>query len=248
MHTCSSPIALAILFLSSSGIAQIGSPAEYLASEAPSHALFGLAPAGRFMFVDGESRGRTRVIKELAYRHDASVYTAVTGAGRSWSSVTLDYAPCDASKQTAIFGAVPSATTTRVFAGSVTWPEMFGHPGSTPALWGGASGQLAFPFSVAVTASDKEDLSFDYRFRGGVLRNSAAWNLSSYALDGYDTDQAVYGDLRMHGTYWPGRGCIDSGSVDPLGATMSGSSVTYGPAYGSANLRNRILVRFRSEG
>ena len=61
MHTCSSPIALAILFLSSSGIAQIGSPAEYLASEAPSHALFGLAPAGRFMFVDGESRGNVTV-------------------------------------------------------------------------------------------------------------------------------------------------------------------------------------------
>lgn len=214
------------LFPGPTATAQVTSPSGYLSTEGEwSSAVLGSYPRGRFMLIDGDRRGPVTIVKEVAYRRD---YQLNLGAGRAWSQVTIDYAPCDATVQTTTFSRVATTTPSRVFSGSVAWPAIIGPPPRSPGVWGGPSGRLKFPFAITVVSSGRTDLSFDYRFYGGTFGNSSPWTTSEpYYLDGFIVPRIHSAPFREHGNGATTAGCRDGATT--VGGLLRVRSKTWNP-------------------
>ena len=135
---------------------------------------FGGFSNARYMFFDGEQRNSVIVVREVAYRLDQRIYSSTSGAGRSWSAVTLNASDCYINEATTTFSENQVSKPTQVFSGKVTWPSITSRPASNPATWGGAKGAYRFPFSTAWISVGRRDICLDYDFSGGSLENGAA--------------------------------------------------------------------------
>jgi hypothetical protein len=194
----------------------------------------------RYQTVDGETRGRSATLREIALRLDYRGHTSDTAAGRRFGRVTIDLCDGDLNTFGASFTANQKSTPARVFSSSVTWPQQNGFPLATPAVWGGNAGEYTFPFTVTWLAAGTRDILSDWTFAGGTLLNSTNWPPTSplsYYFDSYgdpiNTTVATYRSIpdprlnntsagvtgRCNDSAW---GAVASGAYGYLWATVHG--------------------------
>ena len=173
--------------------------------------IFGAQDWRRHMLLDGEQRGVSGKIKEIAFRQDYNNRTTVAWT-RTWSNVELRVSNCDVARRALEFGKNPLSTPTLVFSSSVTWQNTTGYPSATaPAPWGG--GGRVFPFSSPWTNAGTLDICLDFAFHGMTdsVRNQYAQ---------LDADGPVFGTKGRVGNHT----CADTGqsTASSLTAYMSG--------------------------
>ena len=233
----------------------VTSPAGHLSGEGYSSAyIFGEWSEARVQFLDGEMRNTAMFIKEVAFRPDgdhnytgnSSSTTGTRGAGRSWSNVSLDIAPCDYAKASLFFTLNQSTTPTRVFSASMSWPTLVGYTAARPAAF-----SINFPFSGSsgYFYNGQTDLSLDFDFDGGKLSNGcsgtyycwpATW-YQSYNLDAPNIGTTTSGWYKRIGT-----GCKDSSIPSYTADTLLYLDVFNSNYTVDTTLRNNYRVKTRS--
>lgn len=159
-------------------------PPGYITQESYPHAAeFGAYPDMRFQIVDRDIF-TPMVVLEIACRRDGyQDASSVRFAGRTWASVQLVMGEHDRITTTA-FSTNLVTNVTRVFSGSVTWPDHSAGPRtSVPHAW---AIDVAFPFSAPWSYSaSSSGVTVDFAFSGGSLTNQSTWNRRElYLLDG----------------------------------------------------------------
>jgi hypothetical protein len=108
---------------------------------------------------------------------------------------------------------------TRVFLGSVNWPAFTSQ--GQPGAFGGAAGELDFPFAQPWTYGGTSDIVLDFDFNGGALANQGAWgNATSigYGLDGEFPSTLWYHTAQSTSF---GTACRDSSQTADAGVSLN---------------------------
>jgi hypothetical protein len=177
------------LVLASSAHAQTTFPVGYDTTDGGWYSFYvGVHQGGRSMIVTGGLQGSNKLQtwKRLSFRRSNSNTTANTG--RSWTSVTLTVAECDYTRLSDTWTR-NQINPTQVFSAAVTWPDVAATaPPNKPATWGffAAKDDVVFPFSSSYAHKGKWGTSFDWKFKGGTLKNSVAWGPATFLA--YYTD------------------------------------------------------------
>lgn len=216
-------------------VGQVSSPAGYLNRGGTRPAYFIAGSDSRCFYLDGELGTQPQMLKDLSWRHGNVDYSSLDGMGRSWSRVTVRYAPCDADTTVSRFDQIPLAAPVQVFGGSLALPTITGRPNSSPATWG-----MRVPFSATIAYTGQADVGLEFEFAGGRLANGASIGAQLYAVDGYAARPHRDG-FQISST----GGCADSASPALFGA----SSVRYtvhAAQHPDPTLRNRVVASIGS--
>jgi len=204
--------------------------------------ILGGLPSARFQFGDGEVVGNKMVLTQVDYRLQRLVpYDIYMGSGRSWKSVTLDMATCDAGKMSPTYTLNVLSTPTRVFSSAVTWATVSGLQASNP--WGK---QVSFPFTTPFAYDGKADMLYDYQFNGGTLANRFPWGASTYQLYYLDgvVNEEFSGALAYQQVPVSPVPCFDAAQNTAAYPWMY--ATTYGDKYATASLAGKVHLYHES--
>ena len=212
----------------------------YATNEGPGQTnALGIFAAGRFQYLEGNSRGTPMTIKAMAYRHDHTNYSTVNGMGRSWTSVQIRMSEGDLSTFGITFSANSATTPSLVFSNSIQWPFRLGAPKTVPSGF-----VLGFPFSTNWGYSGLQDILADYTFLGGTLSNAQSWSGTAavpYHLDSFSVGSFASGPAVTFGNI--NGGCTDGAwGSSTVGASVHMRAETYAPNYPVPSLQNRFYV------
>jgi len=244
----------AVLALCAAALCQgsLTTPPGGLTKEGPHEAYaFGWFANARYQQVDGMHTGNgQQTMVEIAFRLDSRAHTAETAMGRTWTRVSLDISETGSYETMgSVWSNNVTTTPNRVFDQKWTWPSITGKPLLEPDVWGGATGQLRFPFTTPWVYTGKNEILMDYRFRGGTLANSSTWDFLRTAYYYLDSEvvalyQSEGGIESLPEAPTP---CADSGFTYPgYNAATYGYSYAYGANNNEATLRNTVLVNHYS--
>lgn len=198
--------------------------------------FFGNYSGGRVQHADGNLRGQVTIVTNISYGFDNRLYSAYTGAGRSWANVSLKLSECNIATMTNNLDANATKTPTQAFSGSATWPTITGTPSGTG--W-----EIRFPCRPFIS-NGNTDLLADYQFTGGTLVNNVAWATNQASL--YYLDSFTIGNFASSqpNYIWNGAGvCVDSGTTNPrLSAYTYMYAAHYGPTYPNASYKNKFRL------
>lgn len=204
-------------------------------------------PDAHVQFIDGENRGKVASISALSMRLDSRSHTSSTTQGRKWTSVTLMVGEADIDAFTPTFASNFTTKPTTVFSGAWSLPTVTGTPSSTPAPYGGTSGEYTVPFKSAFVYTGKGDICQDWTFMGGTLDNAVTWNTNSsrtYYFDGpASATSSWYGSPTGYipSTALSGSQCNDSSSTTTSSAYMIVNASRYPANYTVENYRDKIV-------
>ncbi len=240
--------ACAGLFLCAASPAQgaMTTPPGGLTREGPQYAyLMGIWPDMHIQQNDDmHSDGKAKLISEIAFRLDNRSHTPTTATGRSWTNISVDMSePTSYSSMSTGFTSNVGTSPTRVFDSKWTWPTQSGFPLLQPDVWGGAQGQLRFPFTRPWAYSAKGSILADYIFRGGTLANSVAWtslNSAYFYLDGEVIDTTATTSTTQRIPINPPV-CNDSAMTFSAGAFAYGYGNAYSKSSTTITLRGKLL-------
>ncbi len=141
---------------------------------------FGAFAAQRIQFRESGLKGNVRLFKCVGVRRISALPLA--SGGRTWSGVTLDVFDADITNSSTLFTAHYLSTPTRVFSGSVSWPDTTGAlhaPYAFPAAtcWPFTSGFFLY--------TGVPDIGLEFALSGGRLKNNPNWGTGfrPYHLD-----------------------------------------------------------------
>jgi hypothetical protein len=214
---------------------------------------------GQSQLLDGEHRGTTRTITEIALRPDYYSFNTTYGMGRTWTRMTIKM--CEGDYDT--FGSTISANRktpqTQVFAAAVTLPTLSGYPKTQPEAWGGTTGTLKFPFTTKYAYSGKADLLSEWMYAGGTLANRGSWSGSTYKYYRQDAgDTSGLSSTGSQGSSYsyipttrlnnsttstpPRTTCNDSAITSTTGAYAYGYAYTYGKYYSNRGWAGKLRM------
>lgn len=139
-----------LLFTALPAQGSMTTPAGGLTIEGDDYAYYmGAWPNMRIQQADNWHGGtENKAITEIAFRLDYRNHTDLTAMGRTWTSITLDMSePTTYDSMRNNFAQNTGTSPTRVFDNAWTRPTQVGASLLEPDLWGGAKGQLRFPFA-----------------------------------------------------------------------------------------------------
>jgi len=237
------------------------SPPGLASTESPRYAYYFLRYAnGISQLCDGEIRGTKRTLNEIAFRMDYRSHTTANGPGRTWSNMTISMCDGDLATFASTITANRLSTPTQVFSAAVTLPTVtVGYPLTQPAIWGGLTGKLKFPFKTKYSYSGAKDIISEWGFTGGTLTNQGTWSGSTakyYYLDAPDNGLTPTGSQSSSYSYIPSTRlnndttstpprttCNDSAMTTTTGAYAYGYAYTYGKYYSNQGWANKLVMR-----
>lgn len=207
--------------------------------------LLGYADS-RFQYAEGELRGKSLSLTEVAFRLDYRNQNSETAMGRNWTNVTLSVADTDWTKMTATFSQNQFTTPVEVFNATFNVPSVEGFPLNKPASFGG---KYAFPFKSPYAYAGTSDLLLDFVFLGGTLDNDVTWgcgNLHYYHLDG-NSDTTTYISVRTpYPDVQPYPPCRDSAINTDVSAYTFAHLMVHGITHSNVMLREKASFEMYS--
>ena len=209
--------------------------------------LLGRYANQRLQHADGSLRGQKHSWRRIECRLDLfRRYGSLSGNGRTWTNVTIDFDQIDADQLVNTFSANVSTKRKTVYSSQTSWPAVVPINKGTllSAPWGK---QVAFPLKTVVnydgTAATRRDLLWDFRFRGGRLHNGQSWtsNGNTYYLDGVGTGSFWTSNSAQGWIPYPfsrNFTCNDSAQRGTIAAHAFTALTVYGPEFFSPPRRN----------
>ncbi|MHC4853113.1 MAG: hypothetical protein ACYTF5_13950, partial [Planctomycetota bacterium] len=234
-------LAAPLFTLATSLPAQGTLPPGYLTKESSGSQAYAYYIGGyktsRHQTAYGDLKGKgTKSMKEISFRQDGSSSSS-SAVARSWTNLTVYVADTNLAAMSNTWTKNHLSTPTMVYNAKHTWPAMTSQPPGTPNPWD--NGGLKIPFTTTYMYTAKNDIVFDYTFRGGTLSNAATWGTSSRKsayLDGRSITTSTQGSLYVYGLN--GKCTFDTGNT-------STSSLGGGYGYFVAYSENMPSNRFR---
>ncbi len=198
---------------------------------------------------DMHSNGKPYSISEVAFRLDNRAHSSTTAMGRTWTNISVDMSePTNYATMSTTFAGNHGTSVTRVFDNKWTWPSQNGTPTLKPDSWGGAQGQLRFPFTKPWVYSGNNSILADYTFRGGTLANNGSWGSTISAYFYLDSETinttATTSSVQRVPTVPPS--CNDSAITFTTGAYTYGYGYGYGKNNSTITLREKLVFNHYS--